>query len=407
MLFKSNRQAGLPDYWLPALAFGLAIFGIAMISSASALVAFSRELSTHFFFIQQLKSLAISVIAFSICASIPFRAWRRWAIVLLLMSIVGLIMVFVPGIGAIYGTAHSWIVLPVLGSFQPVEFTKLALIIYLASWMAGREREIGTFQQGFVPFIILLASNLFLVALQPDFGSILVIIVVAAAMYLVGGANLKHFTGGGVIFVILGYFIISSKPYIKKRFLTFLNPELDPEGIGYHIRQILIAVGSGGWWGLGFGRSRQKYQYLPEPQSDSIVSVMAEELGFIRISFFLMAILALIWRGFRTALNCADRFGMLMATGIIVWIAAQSVLNIAVNVAMAPMTGVPLPFISHGGSSLMMLMVAIGILFSISREAQPETRIGRSTTEVWLRSTGHHISNHLRKRFKKPSKQQI
>ncbi|MCX6807707.1 MAG: putative peptidoglycan glycosyltransferase FtsW [Patescibacteria group bacterium] len=392
----SSRTLGTPDYWILILAFGLALFGIAMISSASALVAFSNKLPNHFYLVQQLIALGVSAVVFFVCATVPFRLWRRWSVILLLISIIGLIAVFIPGFGAEYGTARSWIIVPVLGSFQPVEFTKLALIIYLSSWIAGRENIIGTFKEGFIPFAILLASNLILIALQPDFGSILVIIMIATTMYFVGGANVLHIFGGGAVAVFLSSFIIMSKSYIKRRFLTFLNPDLDPEGVGYHIKQILIAIGSGGWWGLGFGRSRQKYHYLPEPQADSIFAVTAEELGFVRVLLLIAAISALVWRGFRVALGTADRFGMLLAVGITTWIAGQTILNIAVNVAMAPMTGVPMPFISHGGSSLMMLMAGCGILFNISREARiGEQRLGRSLTATKIKSQIHQLQKRL------------
>jgi cell division protein FtsW len=209
-----------------------------------------------------------------------------------------------------------------------------------------------------------------LLAMQPDFGSVLVIAVIAASMFFAAGGSPVHIMGGALMAAAMAYPIIMSKEYIRNRFLTFLNPELDPLKIGFQIKQALIAIGSGGLFGVGFGKSIQKFGYLPEVQGDTIFAAAAEELGFIRICFLVAAYIFIAYRGYRIAGNAQDRFSMLIATGITSWFAFQAIINMGVNLAILPLTGLTLPFISYGGSSLMVTMLAAGILLNISRYAE-------------------------------------
>jgi cell division protein FtsW len=246
------------------------------------------------------------------------------------------------------------------------------MIFYLALWLQKREQLVGTFREGFIPFATLLVLSTMLVAIQPDLGGFIVLSGIAITMFFVAGGNIFHLLLGGSLACILGIPVIMSKEYVRSRFDAFftllLNPE-DPsirEGAGYQIIQAIIAIGSGGPFGVGYGKSIQKFGYLPEVQADMIFSAMAEELGFFRLLIILSMYCILIYRGYRIALEAPDRFGFLVATGITTWLAWQSIVNIFVNLSLFPLTGLTLPFISSGGSSLMSTLIAIGILLNIS-----------------------------------------
>lgn len=372
------------DTILAALIFGLVVFGLIMISSVSVFESYQitsvmvkkglRETTSNDFYLWKHVSRVFFAIPFWVLSiAIPFTAWRKIALPLFIMSLLLMIVLFLPGIGANYGTATSWISLKGLPSIQPAEFAKLGLILYLATWMEKKEQAVSTMQYGFLPFVILLSSIVFLLALQPDFGSVLVITTIAASMFFVAGGNILHLILGGVMASLLAWPIILSKEYIKNRFLAFLDPELDPLNVGFQIKQALIAIGSGGLFGVGFGHSMQKFGYLPEVQGDTIFSATAEELGFIRIALLILTYAFIAYRGYKIANHAPDRFSMLVATGITSWIVFQAFINIGVNIAILPLTGITLPFISYGGSSLVITLVATGILLNISRYAQSNT----------------------------------
>jgi len=298
---------------------------------------------------------------------VPYRTWEKLAMPLFLVTLVLLLFVFVPGISADYGTARSWLRVGAF-SLQPSEFLKLTMIFYLAVWLQKREQLTGTWREGFVPFATLLCLSTILVALQPDLGSFLVLGAIAVIMFFIAGGNILHVILGGIIAGVLGLPIILNKDYIRNRFRAFFTPD-DPsisETIGFQIKQALVAIGSGGFFGVGYGKSIQKFGYLPEVQSDTIFAAMAEELGFMRLMIILTMYGVFIYRGYQIAQNAPDRFGFMVATGITTWIAFQTILNIAVNLSLFPLTGITLPFISYGGSSLLSLLAAVGILLNIS-----------------------------------------
>ena len=309
---------------------------------------------------------------------IPLKIWKSAALPMFAISLLLLISLFMPGIGANYGTSTSWINLPFLPSVQPAEIVKLSLIFYLAVWMEKRQELVHSFQYGFIPFTVLLSSVVLLLAMQPDFGSVLVISVIAASMFFAAGGGILHILSGGLLAAFMAYPVIMSKEYIRNRFLAFLNPELDPLNIGFQIKQALIAIGSGGLFGVGFGKSIQKFGYLPEVQGDTIFAATAEELGFLRMAFLVFAYTIIAFRGYKIAMNAKDRFSMLIAVGITSWFTFQAIINMGVNLAILPLTGLTLPFISYGGSSLITNMLAAGILLNISRYAQDtKSAIGR------------------------------
>ena len=320
--------------------------------------------------------------------------WEKLALPLFGGTLILLIIVFIPGISADYGTASSWIrVGPI--SMQPSEFLKLTLIFYLAIWLQKREQLITTWKEGFIPFASVLLLATILVAMQPDLGSFLVLSFIAVVMFFVAGGNILHVLLGGAIAAIMGLPIILDKAYVRNRFRAFLSPN-DPtisETIGFQIKQALIAIGSGGAFGVGYGKSIQKFGYLPEVQSDTIFAAMAEELGFLRLLIILGMFGILIWRGYQIGQEAPDRFGFLVATGITTWLAFQTLLNIAVNLSLFPLTGITLPLISYGGSSLLANLMAVGILLNISSHSVYEVsrtrRSQRQIRKTYARRTRH------------------
>lgn len=355
------------DLLLCGTTIVLTFFGLAMIASVSVFDSYQITETNSFYLFRSFLHVILGLGAMVFTMIVPYHTWERLALPLFGITFLLLMAVFIPGLGNDYGTARSWLR---IGGFsiQPSEILKLTLTFYLALWLQKREQLIGTLQEGFLPFAILLCLSTFLVAVQPDLGSFLVLSAIAVVMFFIAGGNIVHVALGGAIAAVLGLPIILSKAYVRNRFAAFLSPD-DPtisETIGFQIKQALIAIGSGGPFGVGYGKSIQKFGYLPEVQSDTIFAAMAEELGFFRLMIILGLFSLFVWRGYRVALTAPDRFGFLVATGITTWIAIQTLLNIAVNLSLFPLTGITLPFISYGGSSLMCLLAGVGILLNIS-----------------------------------------
>lgn len=379
LIFFIIRRAHY-DTSLAVAIFALVLFGIVMISSVSVYESYELtesmtrkgilEAPTNDFYLwRHLSRVAISIPLFFLAANVPMSFWKKIALPFFVFSLALMIALFLPGVGANYGTSTSWIDLPFLPSVQPAEITKLSLIFYLAVWMEKRQELVRSLQYGFIPFTILMSSVVILLALQPDFGSVLVILSIATSMFFAAGGSVLHIIGGAFLAALMAYPIIMSKEYIRNRFMVFFDPTIDPLNISFQIKQALIAVGSGGFFGVGFGKSIQKFGYLPEVQGDTIFAAAAEELGFFRIAILIGLYLFLTYRGFTIANRTSNRFNMLVAVGITSWFIFQSIINIAVNIALFPLTGITLPFVSYGGSSLIINMVAAGILLNISRNA--------------------------------------
>lgn len=358
-----------PDFrFIIALAF-LVVFGLIMISSASVSLSFDKFGEGYYYVKHQiLYGLIPGIFLLIVFAFIDYRLWRRLALGLLVFSIILLVLVFIPGIGADYGSAKSW--LYVFGvSFQPAELVKLTFLIYLATWLESRgKKKAGDVSEGLIPFLSVLGIIALLLILQPDLGTMTIIILFSLVVYFIGGAKLTHLLGIGVASIFGLLILIKIAPYRTARFMTFLHPELDPQGIGYHINQAFLAIGSGGFWGRGFGMSRQKFQYLPEVAGDSIFAIIAEELGFVLSIILIAAFLYLMYRGFKIAQNSPDSFAKLLVVGVISWIMIQAFVNIGAMVGLLPLTGVPLPFISYGGTAIAVLLAACGIVINISRK---------------------------------------
>lgn len=364
---KITASSHKPDKALLITIFILLGFGLMILSSASTEV--SREhfdKPYHYFFHQLLYGLGIGLILFFLVQKIHYKLWKKMAVFILAFSIVVLSLVFVSGLGFGYGGAKRWISLGFI-SLQPSELLKLSFIIYLAAWLEKRRTEVKTFSQSTLPFLIIIGIISALIVAQPDIGTLGVIIITGIIIFFLAGANIGH-----IFLIILGglsflFTLIKLAPYRMNRLLVFLNPEIDPQGIGYQIKQALLAIGSGGIFGLGLTHSRQKYNYLPSPASDSIFAITAEELGFIGASILILIFLVLAIRGFKIAKNSPDRFAQLTAAGITSWFIVQAFINIGAITGLIPLTGLTLPFISYGASSMVVSLIGAGILINISK----------------------------------------
>jgi cell division protein FtsW len=359
------------DYKYAGVVAVLVVFGLIMLASSGAPQGYQRFADSYYFVKRQLFLGAIpGAIACYIMSRIPYQVWKRWSFHMLIASVVLLLLVFIPGLSSDYGTAHSWIVLGGI-SIQPSELVKLTLLLYMASWLQERGQEkILDFHQGFLPFVMVLGGIMFLILMQPDMGTMLIIVAEILTVYFVAGGHLLHLTLLGGVGSVLLFLMIKLSPYRANRLMTFLHPELDPQGIGYHINQAFLAIGTGGWFGRGYGGSRQKFQYLPEVTADSIFAIIAEELGFFMSVGVIALFIYLFWRGLYIAQRVPDVYGKLIVIGITTWISFQAVVNIGAMVGLFPLTGVPLPFISAGGTSMLVTLAAVGILLNISRTAK-------------------------------------
>ena len=364
-------KRGPVDRVLIWLVGGLTLFGVIMLMSASGPYGYQKFGDSLYLFKHQLLyGVLPGAIIFFLVALIDYRKFKALGGFFLIASVAMLVLVYLPGVGMSVGGSSRWV--RIFGmAFQPSEFVKVSFLIYAAAWLAAKSsQEIKKFETGLLPFLFPLGVVLFLLIAQPNTGTTMVIAGTSFLMFFFAGAPYIWFVGLGAAAVALVAALVKLTPYRAARFMTFLHPELDPQGIGYHINQAYLAIGSGGLFGLGYGHSRQKYLYLPEVSGDSIFAVMAEELGFIAVIFFLIVLSALVLRCFRIAKNAPDRFGSFLAGGVGGWIAIQSILNIASMLGLLPITGVTLPFISYGSSAFIALCVGCGMVVSVSRQSQ-------------------------------------
>ncbi len=346
-------------------------FGIVMLSSVSGPTAFAKY-GDAFWFVKHQLLIGVVPGLFMLClaSGVDYHRYKEWAMPILLVSIVLLTLVFIPGLSASWGTSRSWIGIGGF-SFQPAELVKLTFLLYLAAWLDARGDEgARDVRAGLVPFLVLLAIIGALIMLQPDLGTLSVIVLTSLTVYFLGGASLRHLSVLAVSGGLLIFLFIQGATYRANRLMTFLHPELDPQGVGYHINQALLAIGSGGFFGLGFGQSRQKFSYLPEVAGDSVFAIMAEELGFLFAGLFVVLLLLFLWRGLKIARRAPDRFGMLVAAGIVALLAVQAFVNIGSMLSLLPLTGITLPFVSYGGTALVVACTAMGVLLNISSQGK-------------------------------------
>ncbi len=365
--FYAKRGAGhQPDLILLGAVGVLTFLGLLFLSSASATQSFYRYHDTYRLVKQQLThGILPGLFLFYLALRTDYVRLQKFSKYFLILCFVLLGLVFVSSLNNNYGSAQSWIVLGGV-SFQPSELVKLFYIAYLATWLDSRYKELHTWSRGTIPFLLILGLISLLLIKQPDIGTLFILVCIAMSMFFVAGAHWKH-----ILYIIVSglaalLLLIKIEPYRMNRFITWLNPNVDAGSIGYHLKQSLIAIGSGGWLGVGLGNSKQK-SYVPMPANDSIFSIMSEEIGFIFTVGVIALFAVVLWRGFLIARYAPDNYSRFFAVGIVVWLTTQVFVNIAGLMRIIPMTGVSLPFISLGGSNLVVTLMAVGILANISR----------------------------------------
>lgn len=364
---KPNNKPRSVDTVLLSIVGILVASGFLIFSSASlGLMARDGASFGSVAFTQFAFGIMGGSLALFITSNIYYRHWRRFAFYIFIASLLLTLAVFIPGVGMSHGGATRWLNLGIT-TVQPSEFLKIGFIVYMATWFSGIHNKIHDWRYGLAPFIASVAVVGAIMLAQPDTDTFVIIAASGMAMYLAAGARWRDILG--IIGVgLLGILIIAMlRPYVMERLTTFLDPEADPLGSGYQIQQSLIAIGSGGTVGRGFGQSIQKFEYLPEAIGDSIFAVYAEEFGFLGTSLLIIGLVSLALRGYKTASQAEDIFGTLLVTGFITVIIAQAFLNIAAMTGMAPLSGLPLPFISHGGTALMATLASLGIVLNVSK----------------------------------------
>ena len=349
------------DILLLSIVLLLSFFGLLMLFDASSFIAYRDFHDKYYYLREQSIWLGIGIIGMTFFAFFDYHRLYYLAIPIMLGAIGMLLLVFIPGIGVYILGARRWISLG-LFVLQPAEFVKLGLAIYLAAWFSHKEKG------RLLAFTLLIGFVLLLVILEPDMGTASVILAEALLVYFISGGNMMHFIMLVPVLGVLGFLLIKLEPYRAKRLETFFNFNQALSTTSYHVRQILIALGMGGVSGVGIGNSLQKYAYLPENATDSIFAIFAEEFGFIGSVVLISIYGVLLWRGFVIAAQAKDTFGKLLASGITIYIGVQTIINLGAQTALIPLTGIPLPFISYGGSALVVSLCAIGILLNISRQ---------------------------------------
>ncbi|MBL7021707.1 putative lipid II flippase FtsW [Patescibacteria group bacterium] len=365
--FTTDRYSHAPDYVLLGTIGILLVFGLLMLSSASTVISFQSTGDSYFFVKHQLLyGVLPGILFFLIAIRLPYAIWKKFAFWMLIISIGLLVIVLLPGVGKTVGGATRWIDIG-LFSFQPSEIVKITFLIYLATWLAKKgSHGISDIEYGTIPFLSIIGIVTILFLKQPDLGTLLVILAISFLIYFIAGAPWRHIISIVGVGILLLLILVMSSPYRAERLKTFMGGG-DELGQGYHIQQAKIAIGAGGFFGLGLGRSQQKFRYLPEVQGDSIFAIIAEELGFIFAVAVIMAFVLLMIRGFKIARGSPDEFGKLLAAGITIWFVIQAMINLGAMVGLLPLTGITLPFISYGGSSLAISLFAVGLLLNISR----------------------------------------
>lgn len=360
------RLKSSPDYFFISLIIILVIFGLVMLTSASSDLGKEKFDDSYYYLKHQVTfGLLLGVVGFFFGALIYYRFWERWASWFLLGTIGLLLLVYTP-LGLEIGGSERWLN---FGAFtiQPGEIIKLTFLVYLSAWLAKKKLRSRSFSQGFIPFLIISGTIALLLFFQPSTTTAVVILGASLLMYFSAGAKIRFLVSAVLLGGIMLMLLIYTTPYRYERLLNYFNPEADPLGGGYHINQSLIAIGSGGLTGVGYGKSTTKINYLPEPIGDSIFAVIAEELGFIGSSILIFLFLLLTWRVLMIAKSSPDAFSRYLATSFASLIGLQVFINVGAISGLIPLTGIPLPFISYGGTSLAVFLTIAGIIVNISK----------------------------------------
>ena len=372
---------GRINYFFLALSLILLGLGILFLSTLSAIASLQAFENTHYYLLHQLFAVLVGLTLGVAAYKIPLPLIRKWAFPLLILALILMLVVFVPAIGSKFWGAKRWITIGGT-SFQPSEFLKLASIVYLAALLSSRfspdsaakktwgpkiKRGYEVVRHVLLPFLLLLGIISLVLLFQRDIGTLGIVALALFAVYFAAGTPIWHMlvsVGAGIAGGIL---FIGIEPYRVQRLLVFFNPETDPLGIGYQLRQSLIAIGSGGWIGKGLGMSTQKFGFLPQAMSDSVFAILGEETGIIGCLIILALFVLFFWQGLRIAKNAQDSFARLTAVGIVIWLMIQTFMNIASTVGFFPLTGIPLPFFSYGGTHIVAELIAVGLLLNISK----------------------------------------
>ena len=355
-----------PDYILLISIILISLFGVLMIYSASYVWAEYKFNNPYKFALTQWIFLLLGYFIIYISLSIPYTNYLKYANIIFFVCLILLILVLIPGVGSVRNGSRSWFGIGGFG-IQPSEFTKLGMIIFTSKYLSYNEKILKNIKSGVLPILLVLLFVFGLIMLQPDFGTGVIIVISIVGLLFISGVSMSLFIKLGLLGLVGVVGLIIVAPYRMKRIISFLNPWTDPLGSGFQIIQSLYAIGPSGLMGSGFGNSIQKHFYLPEPQTDFIFSIISEEFGFMGILIVASLFIVIIYRGFRISKNCENKFGKYLAFGITFQLAFQTVLNLMVVVGLIPVTGVTLPFLSYGGSSLLITMLSMSILLSISK----------------------------------------
>lgn len=353
-------------FWLVLLLLG---FGLIVLSSASVVQATKQFGNPNYYWKHQLLYGILPGLALLwLFWRIEYRRLKPLALLLLFVSLALMALVFVPSLGVRLHGATSWLNLGAF-TFQPAEVLKLALIIYLAAWLGERGDRLKMWQLGLMPFVVIMGLIGFLLVLQPDIGTLGIVSLIAGGIYFIAGAPLKQAAAVIAVLVLIIAGIAVLSPERWSRITTVFHPMEDARGSGWQLNQSLIAIGSGGVWGVGLGQSTQKFGFLPEPIGDSVFAVLVEELGLVGGMFILILFAALSGMLMLTARRSHDGFGALIASGMCLWILGQAIVNMAAVTGIGPLTGVPLPFVSYGGTSMAAMLAGLGVCLNIAEHA--------------------------------------
>lgn len=355
-----------PDFMLFFAVIALLALGVVMVYSASAVSAYVNFNDSYYFLKRQIIWAALGLLAMFFTMNIDYHAWQKLSKPIMLATLALLILVLVPGLGKVVNGARRWIGFGSL-YLQPSEIAKLSMVLFCAGSLAARQEKITSFFKGVMPQLLILLVVFGLILKEPDLGTALAIGGTVFVLLFTAGAKISHLSSLGIAGVVGIVVAILVEPYRLKRLLAFSDPWSDPLDTGYHIIQSLYAIGSGGLFGVGLGRSREKFLYLPEPHTDFIFAILGEELGFIGTITVILLFFLFAWRGFKIAISAPDIYGSLIAAGLTTMIVMQALMNISVVTASMPVTGIPLPFLSFGGSALIFTLAGVGIILNISR----------------------------------------
>lgn len=354
------------DKWFFGIVVVLTVVGIFIFFSASLGLLARDGAEFTAIFTNQMVSLFLGIFLFWCALRIPYKFFHTYSFYIFLAALIGTALVFVPGLGVAHGGAERWIFVGPL-SLQPSEFLKLGFVFYFAAWLSAVKTRVNSLSLGFMPLVVMMGLVGFILLKQPDTSTFVVILITALALFIAGGAPWRYIVwlGGAAVsgITLLAIF----RPYVRDRILVFLNPALDPQGASYQIQQSLLAIGSGEVLGRGFGLSVQKFNFLPEPIGDSVFAVFAEEFGFLGSAALVSLFIFFAFRGLTLAQRAPDYFSRLTIVGIVILVTSQAYLNMSSMVGVLPLTGLPLPLVSHGGTALMTTLFAVGVVLNISR----------------------------------------